>query len=422
MSMNFPRMARIRQRFERQRVDDIVNTVRRELERILPSDIAGKRIAVAAGSRGIRNIALVIQTVVCHLQARGAAPFIVPAMGSHGGATAAGQVEVLRSLGVTEDYCGAPVRSSMEVVQIGRVPSGCGDGVPVYLDRNAAEADGVILVNRIKTHTDFKGEIESGLMKMSAIGLGKQTQALVLHRDGTRGIRDVMKQVAGVALSSGKILGGVAIIENAYDETAHIEAIRPADIPAREADLLRWSKTMMPKLPVEDIDLLVIDEMGKNYSGTGIDTNIIGRMRIPGEPEPPSPRVKYVFVRALSDASHGNAAGIGLVDLITRRLFERIDLEATKQNVATSTFLARAAIPIVLDNDQEAIREALRACWGVRPEAARIVHIPNTLELENVRVSEPLLGEVQDREGIEILGPAEPMAFDAQGNLNKSGS
>ncbi len=417
MSTDFPHMIPIRQRFPRQRVEDIPGVVRRELERILPPDIAGKRIAVAAGSRGIRNIALVIQTVVCHLQARGAAPFLIPAMGSHGGATAEGQVEVLRSLGVTEEYCGAPVRSSMEVVPIGATDR----GVPAYLDRHAADADGVLLVNRIKTHTDFKGEIESGLMKMSAIGLGKQTQALVLHRDGVRGIRDVMKEVAGVTLASGRILGGVGIVENAYDETAHIEAIAPADIPAREAELLRWSKTMMPQLPVEDIDLLVIDEMGKNFSGTGIDTNIIGRMRIPGEPDPPSPRVKYLFVRALSEASHGNAAGIGLVDLITRRLFDQIDLEATKQNVATSTFLARAAIPIVLDNDQEAIREALRACWGVRPEDARIVHIPNTLDLENVRVSQPLLGEVEGREGIEILGPAEPMTFDAGGNLRQKG-
>ena len=410
---HLPKMAPIRQGFGRERVEDVAGAVRAEMERVLPEDLAGKRIAITAGSRGIRNLAEILRAVVEALEARGAAPFLIPAMGSHGGATAEGQVEVLASLGVTEAACGAPIRSSMATAQIGATAG----GVPVYMDRNAYEADGVVLVNRIKAHTDFHGEIESGLCKMSAIGLGKQAQALALHRQGVRGIRDVMREVAGVVLGSGRILAGLAILENAYDETAHIEALGPETIPACEPLLLLRSKAMMPRLPVEEIDLLIVDEMGKNFSGTGMDTNILGRMRLPGEPEPESPRVRYVFVRALSEASHGNAAGIGLADITTRRLVEQIDFEATAQNIATSTFLCRGAIPLALGSDRRAIEEALRACWGVEPEAARIVRIPNTLELERVHVSDTLLGELDGRKDIEILGPAEPFAFDAGGNL-----
>lgn len=413
--MNFPSMALVRQHFERPQVADIEQTVRAELTRALSDQsLTGKRIAVAAGSRGIRDIGRIVRSVVGDLRARGACPFIVPAMGSHGGATAPGQIGVLESLGVTGTYCGAEIVSSMEVVTIGTTAG----GVAVYMDRNAHAADGVVLVNRIKTHTDFKGDIESGLMKMAAIGLGKQAQALVLHRHGVRGIRDLMKEVAHHVLGSGKILCGVAILENAYDETARIAAVRAHDIPAREPELLIESKRMMPALPVEQIDLLVIDELGKNYSGTGIDTNIIGRMRIPGEPEPDSPRVQYIFVRDLSEATQGNATGIGLADVTTRRCFEKINFDYTNQNIATSTFIARGMIPLVLDNDRTALREALRACWGVEPEQARIVHIPNTLEVEHVRVSEPLLDEVRRKAHREVIGPCEPIAFDADGNID----
>lgn len=387
--------------------------MREQLARVLPPDLAGKRIAVTAGSRGIRNIALVLRTVVAALRARGACPFLVPAMGSHGGATAPGQVEVLESLGVTEAYCGAPIESSMEVVPLGTA----GEGVPVYMDRHAHHADGIVLVNRVKAHTDFHGRWESGLMKMSVIGLGKQTQALALHGLGMYGLREVVPQVARFVLGSGKILCGLALVENAYDETAHIEALLPDQIPDREPDLLALSKRWMPRLPVDDIDLLIIDEMGKNFSGTGMDTNLIGRMRILGEPEPASPRVKYLLVRDLSEATHGNAAGIGLADLTTRRLFEKIDIRVTNENVATATTLARAAIPIVLDNDRAAVETALRANWGVAPEAARIVHIANTLDVEHVRVSEALRGEVQDAECFEILGDRQPLRFDPEGGL-----
>lgn len=413
--MSLPCMARVQQRFDRPRLDDVDGAVREQMARILPAaDLSGKRIAVTAGSRGIANIAVILRAVVAALREAGAEPFLVPAMGSHGGATAEGQVSVLAGFGITEDFCGAPILSSMDVETLGHTSG----GMPVYLDRNAFGADGIVLVNRIKAHTDFQGDVESGLCKMAVLGLGKQAQALALHRLGIRGIRDVMREVAREVLGSGRIICGLGILENAYDETAHVEALRPEEIEARESELLLRSKTMMPRLPVEDIDLLIVDEMGKNFSGTGMDTNIIGRRRIPGEPEPNSPRVKYLFVRGLSKATYGNATGIGLADLTTRRLLDHLSFEATNANVETSTFIARAMIPIVFGSDQEALHGALRACWGVEPGEARIVHIPNTLELEHVSLSESLLEEVRGRDDLEVLGPPASLRFDAAGNLS----
>lgn len=412
--MNFPRMVAVRQRFERKRIEDVDGAVREQLDRVLPESLAGRRIAVAAGSRGIRNIAVILRAVVAGLRRRGACPFLVPAMGSHGGATAAGQIEVLESLGITAAFCEAPVRSSMEVCPIGETE----DGVPVYMDRHAWEdSDGVIVVNRVKPHTDFHGPYESGLMKMAAIGLGKHAQALVLHALGVPGLREVMPRVARMVLGSGKILCGIAVLENAYDETAEIEALTPEAIPVREPELLARSRALLPRLPVDDIDLLIVDAMGKDFSGTGMDTNIIGRMRVRGEPEPERPRIKTIFVRDLSAASHGNALGSGLADLTTRRLFDKIDFRVTNENLITSTFLARGQIPMVLDHDRAAVEAALRANWGVAPESARIVHIANTLELERVRVSEALVAELSGRSDIEILGAPEPLRFDAAGNL-----
>src|SRR3712207_4251776 len=263
------------------------------------------------------------------LRDAGAAPFIVPAMGSHGGATAEGQVEILKSLGVTEESVGAPIRSSMEVVELGETES----GVPVYMDRIAHQADGVVIVGRIKQHTDFRSEVESGLLKMSSIGLGKHAEALALHAHGVKGIRDYMVEAGKKVLSSGKVLFGVGIVENAYEETAMIEVIPPESVVEREAQLLRESARLMPKLPVSDIDVLFVDELGKNFSGTGMDTNVIGRFRIPGVEEPESPRVKYLIVSDVSEPAHGNTLGVGLADLTTRRLFEKVNYDAMNQKI-----------------------------------------------------------------------------------------
>ncbi|MCR8632291.1 nickel-dependent lactate racemase [Paenibacillus radicis (ex Xue et al. 2023)] len=413
--MKLPRMVQVRQHFTGPTVEDIEEEVWKQLSLIgLESKvIPGARIALTAGSRGIANIAKIIKATVAKLKSLGADPFIIPAMGSHGGATAEGQVKVLASLGVTEEYCGAPILSSMEVVQIGETER----GIPVYVDRHASEGDGIILIGRVKVHTDFKSPIgiESGIMKMSAIGLGKHKQALAIHNYGVEGIRDFMPEVARVVLQKANILCGLAIVENAYEHTAMIEAIPTDQIEEREREILKFSASLMPKLPVDRLDVLHVDEIGKNFSGTGMDTNIIGRMRILGVEEPASPAIKYVIAGDLSEECGGNALGIGLADLTTRRLFEKIDYVKTNENVITSTFLQRAMIPIILENDREAMSTALRCSWGVNPEQARVMRISSTLHLEHLYVSEALLPEIEALGHVEIVGELEEMQFDADG-------
>ncbi|UFJ41410.1 nickel-dependent lactate racemase [Brevibacillus humidisoli] len=418
-AMRFPKMVKIKQHFTGPVVEDIDRTVAEQLAAVGLADQvkAGMRVAITAGSRGIANIHVIVRAVVRELKRYGAEPFIVPTMGSHGGATAEGQVEVLESLGITEAFCGAPILSSMEVVQIGETPG----GMPVHLDKHAWEADGIVLMGRIKVHTDFKSalHIESGLLKMAAIGLGKHKQALLLHGHGLHGIRDIMPDVGRVVLEKAKVLCGVGIIENAFEQTAKIEAIPTKQIPEREPILLRESAELMPKLPVEEIDILHVGEIGKNYSGTGMDTNIIGRLRIHEAQEPASPQIRYIIASDLSEASHGNALGIGLADLTTQRLFDKIDFKSMNENVITSTFLLRAAIPIVLPNDREALTVALRANWGIEPDQAKIVRIPNTLHLEYLYVSEALLPIVAELPHVEVLGEPEEFSFDEAGYLPK---
>ncbi len=413
--MPFPRVVKLRQRFPAEHIEDIDQALRQQCDReeIARSIEPGMRVAITAGSRGIAGIDDILRSLVRILKERKASPFIVPAMGSHGGATAEGQVEILESLGVTEESCDAPIRSSMEVVKLGETER----GIPVYMDRIASEADGVILVARIKPHTDFRSSLESGLLKMAAIGLGKHEGALTLHAHGVKGIRDYMVEVGEKVLGSGKILFGVGVVEDAYEQTARIEAILPSRIPDRERDLLRESARLMPKLPVSKIDVLFVDRLGKNFSGTGMDTNIIGRFRIPGVEEPSEPEIKYLIVSDLSEQSHGNALGVGLADVTTRRLFEKIDFAATNQNVLTSTFLERAKIPLVAANDREALEIAMRCNWGVEPEDTRFVRIPNTLNLKELYVSENLVDEALSGGNVEIAGDAAEMEFDEEGYL-----
>jgi hypothetical protein len=322
-------------------------------------------------------------------------------------------VEILRSLGVTEESVGAEIRSSMEVVEIGETQS----GVPVFMDRVASEADGIVVVGRIKQHTDFRSGVESGLLKMASIGLGKHAQALALHAHGVKGIRDYMVETGKTVYGSGKVLFGVGIVENAYEETAIIEAIPAERVAEREAELLKESASLMPRLPVSDIDVLFVDELGKNFSGTGMDTNVVGRFRILGVEEPESPDVKYLIVGDVSEASHGNALGVGLADFTTRRLFEKVDYGAMNQNVLTSTFVERAKIPMVMENDREALQAAVRCNWGVEPEDTRFVRIPNTLHLRYAYLSENLLDEALASGNVEVVEEAADLVFDDSGNL-----
>jgi hypothetical protein len=415
--VDFPKVVKIRQRFPRPRVESVEGAMREQLGRgeISSTIKPGMSVALTAGSRGISRIDEILRCLVEILQEMEAEPFIVPAMGSHGGATAEGQVEILASLGVTEERCGAPICSSMEVVEIGET----GRGGPVYMDRIASEADGIVLVNRIKAHTDFRSNIESGLMKMASIGLGKHEQALALHGYGVEGIRDFMVEVGDKVLESGRVLFGVATVENAYDEPAIIEAIPAKEIHGREAELLAEYMDMMPALPISDIDVLYVDSLGKNYSGTGMDTNVIGRFRILGVEEPETPAVKYIVVGEVSDESHGNAIGVGLADLTTQRLADRIERKAMNANVITSTFVERAKVPMVLASDEEALRTAIRCNWGVRPEETRFARIPNTLHLEYLYVSENMVDEALANAETEVVGDPEELRFDPEGYFER---
>ena len=413
--MEYPKVVRVRQKFPRPRVEDVQAALQEQLGRedISSTIKPGMSVALTAGSRGVARIDTILRSLVEILRDMGAEPFIVPSMGSHGGATVEGQVEILESLGVTEEFCGAPICSSMEVVELGETER----GVSVYMDRIASEADGVVLVNRVKAHTDFRSSIESGLMKMASIGLGKHEQALALHGYGVEGIRDYMVEVGDRVLESGHILFGVATVENAYDEPAILEAIPAGKIHEREEELLAEYMGMMPALPVSDIDVLFVDSLGKNYSGTGMDTNVIGRFRILGVDEPEAPAVKYIIVGDVSEESHGNALGIGLADLTTRRVADRVERKAMNANVITSTFIERAKVPMVLASDEEAIETAVRCNWGVPPEETRFVRIPNTLHLEYLYVSESMVEEVLANAETEVAGDPEDLRFDPEGYL-----
>ncbi|MBT6006398.1 MAG: DUF2088 domain-containing protein, partial [Prolixibacteraceae bacterium] len=334
------------------------------------------------------------------VKGQGAFPFIIPAMGSHGGATAKGQKEVLAGYGITENTMGAPVRSSMETVEI---TDGTGSN-RIFMDKFTYESDGVILINKIKPHTDFHSTYESGLVKMAVIGLGKERGAEAIHNFGVWGLTNLIPQTAKVIFETGKILAGIALIENAYDKTMLVQAIPGNKIMSEEIKLIDIARSNRPKLPTDNIDVLLIDRMGKNISGVGIDTNIIGRIKIYGQPEPEKPKIKSIAVYDLTDESHGNATGIGLADLITRKVFNKIDFEKTYKNISTSSFLERGKIPFIAENDLEAFELALRNCGNSLPGNERIIRIKDTLHLDELYVSDAILNEIKDNPQIETEG------------------
>ena len=365
----------------------------------------GARIAVAVGSRGIANLAPIVRAVVRELTDRGARPFIVPAMGSHGGATAEGQREVLAGYGIIEAGIGAPVVSSLDVVELTVAP----DGTRVYMARDAWGSDGVLLVNRVKPHTDFHGPHESGLLKMAVIGLGKRTQALEIHSHGVAGLRERILPAARVVLGTGKILGGLGIVENAREETEILRLVPGEDLVRADRELLERARGLQPGLPVEDLDVLLVDEMGKDVSGVGMDSGVIGRIRVRGQEEPDRPRISSIAVFDLTEASHGNALGVGLADVVTRRLRDKVDLGATLENVVTSGFLERGKIPLAAETDRAAVEIALRGASVRDLSRARILRIQNTLRLEELWASDALLAELAGREGVEITGERAPL-------------
>lgn len=408
-----PRMFHVKQQFEGPTISDIPGAVREALARLDLGDRIrpGQTVALTAGSRGIVNIAIILRSVIDHLKGLGARPFIVPAMGSHGGATAEGQVEVLRHYGITEASMGAPIRSSMEVVQVGEAL-----GLPVVLDRHAAAADHIGVIGRVKPHTDFSGEIESGLFKMMAIGLGKQRGAKQAHTAGLEhGYETVILAFGREILRRAPVAFGLGIVENGYDQTAKVAGLLPAEFEEGEKALLRDAKAWMARLPFDAIDLLIVDEMGKNVSGAGMDTNVIGRPFVQKVVE--VPRVRRLFVRDLTPESAGNAVGIGFADFTTDRLVARIDAHATRMNALTSGAPDCARIPIAFATDREAIEAALTTIGLTPPERARVVRIKNTLLLAELEASEAFVDEVRSRPSLSRGSDPAPMGFDLGGNL-----
>lgn len=406
----------VEQHFAAPRLDDIPAAVRaalansKPMQRIKP----GMRVAVGAGSRGVTNLPVIVRTVVEEIRALGAQPFVFPAMGSHGGATAPGQIEMLASLGVTPESVGAEILATMEVKQIGQLP----DGPPLYQDANAAAADATFLVNRIKPHTDFHGQIESGLAKMAVIGMGKDTGAQAIHLYGGRGFIRFLAPAARIYAANTNLVGGLALLENAFGETAEAHALDVSEIgTAVETTLLEKARGLMPRLPFDAVDILVIKEIGKNFSGTGMDTNVVGRIMIPRTPETHQPDVAVIAVLNIAEESHGNAAGIGLGNVTTLRAVNRIDWVATYTNSVTSGIfgMQRVNVPITMADDRRALEVALRCC-GEPPEQARWVWINNTSKLRRLWVSPNLRAAVETDPHLRLVTET-PLRFDAQGRL-----
>lgn len=373
-------------------------------------------VAIGVGSRGIANLQRVVRTAVAVLKSRGICPYIVPAMGSHGGATAKGQMEVLASYGVTPEEVGAEIRATMEVSEIGRLPQEAGpfQGVSVFCDRHALNADTILLINRIKPHTDFRGPIESGIAKMLAIGLGKRHGAEQIHRYGAEGLRNLMPEVARFLATNLPLLGGIALIENSLGHTSEIHAL-PRQGIARDAEekLLQRSREIMPHLPFHELDLLLVDEMGKNISGSCMDTHVIGRAVMPSIPEAEwdGPNIRLIAVFDLTEASHGNAASIGLADMITERLAKKIDFEASYINMRTSGEggTQRARLPLILPTPEDCVRTGIATCGRGDWSKIRLARIRNTADLQYLEVSEALLEEVLAHPDLEMLSESHPL-------------
>ncbi len=414
--MSYPAMYAIRQSFPREREADVRAAVSREIRRLSPGlqIKPGARVGISVGSRGISNLAAIVESLVKALRQMEAKPFIFPAMGSHGGGTAEGQADILRRYGITAETMGCPVLSSMDAVQIGQSP----EGIPVFLDRNASQADHTVVLNRIKAHTEFKGEIESGIMKMLLIGMGKHEGAKAYHRAFLDyGFDGIVESLARIVIEKAKVLFALAIVENGYEDTALIRGLLPQEIVSSERALLRKAKELMARLPFDDIDILIVDEMGKNISGAGMDTNVIGRFSHPAAGGPVKPVIKRVYVRDLTPQSLGNACGIGMADFVHRALVDKMNAHVTSMNCVTAASPEKARIPIVCESDREALDLCLATIGLTPPEEVRMVRIRNTLHLREMDISEGLCRQIGGRAGLEqIAGPAE-MVFDAFGQL-----
>ena len=417
--MDYPRLVRIRQHFERPLITDIEKAVGATLDQLnLSRSIRpGHTVALTAGSRGIANIARILKSVADYLKRLGAQPFLVPTMGSHGGGSADGQRTIIESYGITEQFVGVPIRASMDVATIGHTDA----GFPVYLDAHARGADHIAVIGRIKPHTGFHGAIESGLLKMMMIGLGKHEGALAYHRILLEHPYEaVVRSVSRVMLKQAPIRFGLAIVENAYDETALLEAVLPERFAEREEELLKLARKHLAKLPLRTADFLIVDEIGKDISGSGMDTNVVGRKRAyRNDPATiaTQPQMRLIFVRGLSAKTHGNATGIGLADFTTRRLVDAMNYHATVINCLTAGYPEGANIPVYFDSDREVVDAGLKIIGTREPHEARILHIRNTLAVSDMVVSEPALADINGHVKYDVLGAAQPVRFDELANL-----
>lgn len=414
-SVELPKMARVRQLLDKSHIEvsEIPGLVRRELdreeirERIKP----GMSVAITCGSRGVANIAVITRAIVDFVRECGGEPFVFPAMGSHGGATPEGQKEILTSYNVTEEFLGCPVRATMEVVQLGNTP----DGMPVYMDRYAYEADAVILCGRVKAHTAFRGPYESGIMKMAVIGMGKQKGAETVHRNGFFELGKMLPVIGKVILDKVNVAAAIGLVENAFDQTCIIKGMTKEEIWEEEPKLLVRSKERLGCIYFDDIDVLVVDRIGKDISGDGMDPNITGRFAVPyiqGDR-----KIQHIAVLDLTEETHGNCNGLGLADVTTKRLVDKIDVDCTFPNVCTSTVLCTPKIPLFTHTDRACIQIALKTCNYIDRENPRVVRIRDTMNLEEIYISEAMMEEARASEHIEILEEPGEWGFDEDGNL-----
>lgn len=416
-AIDFPPMMLIQQELPGYKIERIEEAVRCELCRpeVRRCFDRRSRIALALGSRGIACIEQITRAVIGQLREWGHQIFIVPAMGSHGGATPDGQTACLAEYGISEAAMGVPVHSSLDVVTLGEVGP---ERIPAYFDRIAFDADGVVVINRVKPHTDFRGSVESGLMKMIAVGLGNHRGAIAIHSRGSSGLRELIPLAARLALEKAPIAIGLGIVENAHKQPCQIRALPPDVLEREEEKMLLAARENMPSLPASEIDLLVVNEMGKEISGSGMDPNIIGRSGIRGVPDPVPPRIKKIAVFNLSRISHGNAAGIGLADMITRKMFEQVDFDSTYTNCTTSNFFERAFIPVITETEKDAVELGIRYSRGWDAANARVVRINNTLDLQCLEVSSSIWDEIGGESRFMVVRGPYRWQFSAAGDLD----
>jgi hypothetical protein len=412
-----PQIIQISQKYNQPEVNDVYGEV---LKAWIESDFAkrlkpGKTVAIGVGSRGIAGVSQMVKATIAFVQKAGATPFVVAAMGSHGGANAKGQRELLAEYGVSEEELGVAVKTDMDVEVIGTNSW----GEPVYWDKNALNADHVVTVARVKPHTDFRGNYESGIVKMLVIGLGKREGASQHHVWGISGLRDMMPKTVEVILEKSPFEAGLAIIENAREKTAMVEVVDKSNVLKREPELLHLARNWMARLPFNQCDLLILGEVGKNYSGAGIDPNVVGRLLMETVPEDPNPAITRMCALDLSPESHGNATGVGIADLTTERLLASIDPIPFRMNNLTARFLWRSKLPLAFPNDRECILAGLESCWRPRWNEIRMAIIPNSLELETVWVSQSLYGDIQSRPEVRKEGDFRELPFDPSGNVNQ---